>query len=62
MTFVAVLIGAILAIGILSLIPRLPNTALRATAAIVAVVVLMFFVALGSVRYVGPNQVGIVKR
>jgi len=60
MTIAALLIGAVLAIGILSLIPRLPSTALRAGAAIGALLVLLVFVWISSYRYVPESKVGVV--
>ena len=60
MTFVSLLLGLVIAVAILSVIPKLPGTALRATAGIAAVLVLLLFFSLASFRFVPENKVGVV--
>ncbi|MFG0329731.1 MAG: SPFH domain-containing protein [Phycisphaerales bacterium] len=53
-------IGVVLSIFILSMVPKAPNTAARAGLGIVALAVLLVFVSVSSVRFVGENEVGVV--
>lgn len=54
------LIGAALALGILSLTPKLPSGSARIGAVVVAAAVFLLFFGLSSFRYVGENAIGIV--
>ncbi|RMH14310.1 MAG: hypothetical protein D6695_01625 [Planctomycetota bacterium] len=54
------LVGAIVAIGILSFIPKLPNSSMRIGAVVVAAVVFLLFFTLSSFRYVGEDVIGVV--
>ncbi|MHC5004304.1 MAG: SPFH domain-containing protein [Planctomycetota bacterium] len=60
MTILVLLIGVVIAITIVAGAIRVPSTALRAGAAVVAVIVLFLSVLVGSIRYVGEDEVGVV--
>lgn len=53
-------VGVVLAVAILSGIPRVKSPVARGGIGVAALVVLAIFVIFSSVRYVGENQVGIV--
>jgi len=54
------LIGAVAAIGLLTLIPKIPNTTGRAALVLGAALVFLVFFTISSFRYVGENQLGVV--
>ena len=56
------MIGVILAVMIASSAFRVPNKSARGGIILLALIVLMIGVAMSSVRYVGANSVGVVKR
>ncbi len=62
MSAIMILLGAVLAVVILAAIPKVPNTALRAGIVLAALLVFAAFFTLGSIVYVGPQEVGIVKK
>lgn len=56
--FLGVVLGLAIVVGAF----RLPNKSLRGAAAALALVVVIVSMALGSIRYVGPDQVGILTK
>lgn len=60
MTGLMLLIGFVLAIVIVSAAWRVPHNAIRAGAGAVALLVLLVFIALSSIRHVGENELGVV--
>ena len=60
MTILLLGVGIILAVAIIAGVLRVPNNAIRGLGAVAALVVLLVFAALGSVRYVSENEVGVV--
>ncbi|MBL1215968.1 MAG: hypothetical protein D8M59_00565 [Planctomycetes bacterium] len=60
MALLILLAGLVLAVLILSAIPRIPWNALRGAAALFALIVLIASALFSSVRYVGESEVGIV--
>ncbi len=62
MSIIVLVIGVVIAILLLASIPRAPDPRLRGAAALGAAVVLVASLALSSIRYVSPNEVGIVSK
>jgi len=62
MAAIMMLLGAALAIVILAAIPKVKGAALRAAVVVAAILVFAVFFTLGSIVYVGPREVGIVKK
>lgn len=62
MSLLLLLVGVVLAVLIVAGSSKLPGTAGRGAAALVALLVLIACAALSSVRFVGPGSVGIVVR
>lgn len=58
----SIIVGLILAVFILSAIPKLPNRSLRPLLAAAALIVLLIGVMLSSVRFVPADRVGIVTK
>ncbi|QQS08447.1 MAG: hypothetical protein IPK69_10665 [Phycisphaerales bacterium] len=62
MQLIVLVIAMVLAVGILSTIPRIPMKGLRIVALIGAVLVFVGGLVMSSVAYVGANEVGIVTK
>ncbi|MEO1583351.1 MAG: SPFH domain-containing protein [Planctomycetota bacterium] len=62
MGLTSIVIGLIIAAAILSLIPKVTNPGLRGAIALGALLAIVISVVFSSIRYVSPNQVGIVKK
>jgi len=60
MTLGLIVIGLIASVAILAAIPRLPNAATKGAAGVAAALVFFVFFTLSSVRYVGPDEVGVI--
>lgn len=62
MTIIVLVVGVVISILLLASIPRTPDPRLRGAAALGAALVLVASVALSSIRYVSPSEVGIVSK
>ncbi|MEC9373521.1 MAG: SPFH domain-containing protein [Planctomycetota bacterium] len=60
MTIVMLLAGVVIALAIISSIPKIKSSSLQVAAGVAAIFVLFIFFTLSSVRYVGPDEVGVV--
>ncbi|MHC4991555.1 MAG: hypothetical protein ACYTGC_11300, partial [Planctomycetota bacterium] len=60
MAMFMLLAGVIGAVAIIAAAVRVPNTSVRAGAAVLALLVLFVFTLLSSIRYVGDDEVGVV--
>ena len=59
-TMIFIFLGAILAVGVLSLIPKAPGAGLKAALVAVAFVVFGLFFFFASFRHVGEDQIGVI--
>lgn len=59
-TMIFIFLGAILAVGVLSLIPKAPGAGLKAALVAVAFVVFALFFFFASFRHVGEDQIGVI--
>jgi len=62
MSIVVLIVGVAIALLLLASIPRAPDPRLRGAAALGAALVLVTSIALSSIRYVSPEEVGIVAK
>lgn len=62
MAYIVLLVGFIACFAILASLPRLPRASLRVPAAAAAFGILFVFIALSSIRYVSPSEVGVVEK
>lgn len=62
MATLMIIVGVALALTILSVVPRVPGTPLKALCAVGALAVFLVFAAMSSVRYVGEDEMGVVIR
>jgi len=60
MTGLFLIIGAVAAIGLLTLVPKVTNTTARGLIVALAAAVFLGFFTISSFRYVGENQLGVV--